>query len=62
MSARKPTAFRLNDPRVTVATGDDEARAAPGTVHVMPEPEHFDLPVPVALPAPPRKRSRAARR
>ena len=56
MSARKPTAFRLNDPRVTVATADDEARAAPGVVRVTPEPEHFDLPVPVAPPEPPRKR------
>lgn len=56
MSARKPAAFRLNDPRVIVATGDDEPRAASATVRVTPEPEHFDLPVPVAPPEPPRKR------
>lgn len=48
---RRPAAFRLDDPHVIIAP--DDARAARGTVHVLPEPENFDLPVPVvaALPA-----------
>jgi len=43
--SRKPVAFRLDDPRVV------------STVRITPEPENFDLPVPVeaSLPAPRRK-------
>jgi putative membrane protein len=52
---RRPAAFRLDDPHVIVAT-DDEARAAKGTVRVRPEPENFDLPVPVAPPLPAKRR------
>lgn len=58
-SHRKPAAFRLDDPHVVVAPIlEDSAKARPtrGAVRVTPEPEAFDLPVPVA-PAPPvRKR------
>ncbi len=43
---RRPAAFRLDDPHVIVAE-DDKTRAARGTVRVLPEPENFDLPVPV---------------
>jgi putative membrane protein len=55
---RKPAAFRLDDPRVIVAEPEDGAkvRAARGTVRVTPEPESFDLPVPVAPPLPARRR------
>jgi putative membrane protein len=54
---RKPAAFRLDDPRVIVADpAEGSTRAARGTVRVAPEPEHFDLPVPVAPAPPPRKR------
>jgi putative membrane protein len=51
---RKPMAFRLDDPHVVLA--DEGTRATRGTVRVMPEPEQFDLPVPVTAPLPPRKR------
>jgi len=52
---RRPAAFRLNDPHVIVAE-DDKTRAARGTVRVLPEPENFDLPVPVEIAAPPKRR------
>ena len=42
MTSRKPQAFRLDDPHVVLA--DDDTRAVNGTVRVVPEPEHFDLP------------------
>jgi putative membrane protein len=45
---RKPAAFRLDDPHVVVA--DEETHAPRGTVRVVPQPENFDLPVPVAPP------------
>jgi len=45
---RKPAAFRLDDPHVIVA--DDGTRATRGTVRVVPQPENFDLPVPVGAP------------
>jgi putative membrane protein len=51
---RKPAAFRLDDPHVIVA--DDESRAARGTVRVVPQPENFDLPVPVEAPLPTKRR------
>ena len=50
---RRPAAYRLDDPRVVVAAPDEDARAVRGAVRVTPEPESFDLPVPVALPVPP---------
>jgi putative membrane protein len=52
---RRPAAFRLDDPHVIVAE-DDKTRAARGTVRVLPEPENFDLPVPVEIAAPTRRR------
>ena len=51
---RRPAAFRLDDPHVIVAP--DDARAAKGMVRVLPEPDDFDLPVPVAAPLPPKRR------
>ena len=56
MTSRKPQAFRLDDPHVVLA--DDDTRAMRGTVRVMPEPEHFDLPVPVAPVLPVRRKFR----
>ena len=57
MSNRRPAAFRLDDPRVIVADAEDGAKARPrGSVRVIPEPEAFDLPVPVAAPLPARRR------
>jgi putative membrane protein len=51
---RKPAAFRLDDPHVVVA--DDESRAARGTVRIVPQPENFDLPVPIEVPLPAKRR------
>src|SRR4051794_41966890 len=51
---RKPQAFRLDDPHVILA--DEDTRAVRGAIRVMPEAEHFDLPVPVATPLPTRRR------
>jgi putative membrane protein len=51
---RRPAAFRLDDPHVIVA--EDDARAVKGTVRVMPQPEDFDLPVPIAPPRPAKRR------
>jgi putative membrane protein len=54
---RKPAAFRLDDPRVVVAT--DEApkpRAPRGGVRVLPEPENFDLPATIEVVPTPRRR------
>src|SRR4051812_46191159 len=54
MTSRKPMAFRLDDPHVVLA--DEDTRATRGTVRVMPEPEQFELPVPVTAALPPRRR------
>lgn len=51
---RRPAAFRLDDPHVIVA--DEDTRATKGTVRVLPEPENFDLPVPVAITPLPKRR------
>ena len=53
---RKPTAFRLDDPRVIVADAQDGAKKRPREVRVVLEPEAFNLPAPVAAPLPARKR------
>jgi putative membrane protein len=45
---RKPAAFRLGDPHVIVA--DDTTRIDRGTVRIVPQPENFDLPVPLEVP------------
>jgi putative membrane protein len=52
---RKPTSFKLDDPRVVV--GDhDGGHAGRGRVHVTPEPEAPLLPAPVDTPARPPRR------
>src|SRR5215212_2274470 len=55
---RRPAAFRLDDPHVIVAPDEDKTRVSRGTVRVLPEPENFDLPVPVPGPLPPKRRFR----
>jgi putative membrane protein len=55
MIQRRPQAFRLDDPHVIVAEGEN-TRVARGTVRVVPEPENFDLPVPVAAALPARRK------
>jgi putative membrane protein len=55
---RKPAAFRLDDPRVTVADPLEDGakvRAVRGAVRITPEPEIPEVPVPAATPLP-RKR------
>lgn len=54
--SRKPTAFRLDDPRVVLADVDETPRTPRGGVRLTPEPEAFDLPVPVPPPPLPRRR------
>jgi putative membrane protein len=54
--SRKPTAFRLDDPRVVLADEDEKPRTPRGGVRLTPEPEAFDLPVPVPPLPLPRKR------
>jgi putative membrane protein len=56
--SRKPTAFRLDDPRVVLADEDEKPRTPRGGVRLTPEPEAFDLPVPVPVPPPPMPRKR----
>ena len=54
---RRPAAFRLDDPRVVVATPDEEVRPRLNDgVRITPEPQSFDLPVPVELAAPPTRK------
>jgi putative membrane protein len=47
---RKPAAFRLDDPSVTVTALQDDGRASVGNVRVLTEDDAFDAPVPVAPP------------
>jgi putative membrane protein len=57
---RKPAAFRLDDPRVILADPPEDGtkvRAVRGAVRITPEPESFDVPVPV-VPQPPAPRKR----
>ncbi|HEY0233875.1 MAG TPA: TIGR01620 family protein [Afipia sp.] len=53
---RKPTAFKLDDPRVVVtATDDDTAHPARGRIHIAPESDTALLPVPVDAPMVPQR-------
>src|SRR3954453_23377543 len=52
---RKPAAFRLDDPQVVVAP-NPETSVGRGTVRIVPQPENFDLPVPVTPPLPAKRR------
>ena len=54
----RPATFKLGDANVIVTDGSEEGRPAPGTVHVTPENEQPQLPVPIEtiVPAEPRFR------
>jgi putative membrane protein len=47
---RRPATFKLDDPGVIVMDPDDASRPARGTVHVTPEPDPAQLPVPIDVP------------
>jgi putative membrane protein len=53
---RRPATFRLDDPGVTVMDPDDSSRPSRGTVHVTPEADAAQLPVPVEAAIVPLKR------
>jgi putative membrane protein len=54
---RKPAAFKLDDPRVILMDAeDDAARPARGKVHITPEAEPSQLPVPIDEPAVPARK------
>jgi len=53
---RRPATFKLDDPSVIVMDPDDHSRPAHGTVHVTPEPDTAQLPVPVDAPLVPLRR------
>ncbi|HEX7789703.1 MAG TPA: TIGR01620 family protein [Afipia sp.] len=51
---RKPAAFKLDDPRVILMDAEDDAsRPARGKVHITPEADPAQLPVPIDEPAVP---------
>jgi putative membrane protein len=47
---RRPATFKLDDPSVIVMDSDDAGRPARGTVHVTPEADPAQLPVPIDAP------------
>jgi putative membrane protein len=53
---RRPATFKLDDPGVIVMDPDDASRPARGTVHVTPEPDPAQLPVPIDMPPLPARR------
>ena len=53
---RRPATFKLDDPGVIVMDPDDASRPARGTVHVTPEPDPAQLPVPIDVPLAPERR------
>jgi len=53
---RRPATFKLDDPSVIVMDPDDGGRPARGTVHVTPEPDAAQLPVPIDTPLVPVRR------
>jgi len=55
-SHRKPTTFKLDDPRVMVISADDTSRPSRGTVQVTPEADPALLPVLVETPVEPSMR------
>ena len=55
-SHRKPATFKLGDPGVIVMDPDDASRPSRGTVHVTPEADPAQLPVPVEAAIVPLKR------
>jgi putative membrane protein len=53
---RRPATFKLDDPSVIVMDPDDKGRPARGTIHVTPEPDAAQLPVPIDTPLVPVRR------
>src|SRR5882724_3225095 len=53
---RRPATFKLDDPGVIVMDPEDASRPARGTVHVTPEPDPAQLPVPIDVPLAPERR------
>jgi putative membrane protein len=53
---RRPATFKLDDPGVIVIDPEDSSRPARGTVHVTPEPDPAQLPVPFEAPLVPARR------
>jgi putative membrane protein len=53
---RRPATFKLDDPSVIVMDPDDTGRPARGTVHVTPEADPAQLPVPIVAPLVPARR------
>ncbi|MBR1245454.1 TIGR01620 family protein [Bradyrhizobium sp. AUGA SZCCT0169] len=53
---RRPATFKLDDPGVIVMDPDDASRPARGTVHITPEPDPAQLPVPIDRPLVPARR------
>ena len=53
---RRPATFKLDDPSVIVMDPDDKGRPARGTIHVTPEPDAAQLPVPTDTPLVPVRR------
>jgi len=52
---RRPATFRLDDPGVVVIDAEETGKPARGTVHITPEHEPAQLPVPMEAPAVPRR-------
>jgi putative membrane protein len=53
---RRPATFKLDDPGVIVIDPDDSIRPARGTIHVTPEADPMQLPVPMEAPLVPVRR------
>jgi len=53
---RRPATFKLDDPSVIVVDPDDNGRPARGTIHVTPESDAAQLPVPIDTPLVPVRR------
>jgi putative membrane protein len=53
---RRPATFKLDDPGVIVMDPDDSSRPSRGTVHVKPEADPAQLPVPLEAPVLPVRR------
>jgi putative membrane protein len=52
---RRPATFRLDDANVVVVESDEAGKPARGTVQITPEHDPAQLPVPVEVPAVPRR-------
>ena len=53
---RRPATFKLDDPGVIVMDPEDASRPARGTVHITPEADPAQLPVPIDVPLVPMRR------